>query len=101
MQNQDDNKNLKKILVNEIYSFPENKIGVVHDISLGESFLVYIDDIENVTINKKSDEYKKYLGLSTFRITNDLYNTYDSYIKKKYKIDVNYKALNIVKNYFN
>ena len=101
LQNQDDNKNLKKILVNEIYRFPENKIGVVHDINLGENFLVYIDEIENVTIDKKSDEYKKYLGLSAIKITNDLYNTYDSYIKKKYKIDVNYKALNIVKNYFN
>ena len=101
MQNRDDNKNLKKILVNEIYNFSENKIGVVHDINLGENFLVYIDEIENVTIDKKPDEYKKYLGLSTFKITNDLYNTYDSYIKKKYKIDVNYKALNIVKNYFN
>ena len=31
----------------------------------------------------------------------DLYNTYDNYLKKNYKIDINYQALNKVKNYFN
>ena len=45
--------------------------------------------------------YQKYLNLSKNKITNELYNTYDNYIKKRYKIDINYKALDIVKNYFN
>ena len=74
---------------------------VVHDIRLFENFLVYIDKIENVTIEKSPDEYQKYLNLSKNKIKNKLYNTYDNYIKKRYKIDINYKALNTVKNYFN
>ena len=32
---------------------------------------------------------------------NELYNSYDKYIKKKYKIDINYKALKTIKDYLN
>ena len=101
LENQNDNKILKKILVNKIYAIPEKKIIVVNDINLTESFLVYVDKVENVTISEQSEEYKKYVNLSKIKITNGLFNTYDKYIKKKYKIDINYKALDTVKNYFN
>ena len=101
LENQNDDKILKKDLISEIYALSEKRVFVVHDISLFENFLVYIDKIENVTIEESSDEYQKYLNLSKNKITNELYNTYDNYIKKRYKIDINYKALNTVKNYFN
>ena len=101
LENQNDDKILKKDLISEIYALSEKRVFVVHDISLFENFLVYIDKIENVTIEESSDEYQKYLNLSKNKITNELYNTYDNYIKKRYKIDINYKALDIVKNYFN
>ena len=101
LENQNDDKILKKDLISKIYALSEKRVFVVHDISLFENFLVYIDKIENVTIEESSDEYQKYLNLSKNKITNELYNTYDNYIKKRYKIDINYKALNTVKNYFN
>ena len=66
-----------------------------------ENFLVYIDKIQNVNIKDNSDKYQEYLDLSKIKITNDLYNTYDNYIRKRYKIDINYQALDIVKNRFN
>ena len=73
----------------------------MHNIDMAESFLIYIDKIKNVTIDEKSDSYKKYLRLSGLKLSNELFHTYDSYIRKKYKIDINYKTLNTVKNYFN
>ena len=73
----------------------------MHNIGMTETFLIYIDKIENATIDEKSDSYKKYLRLSRLKLSNELFNTYDSYIRKKYKIDINYKTLNTVKNYFN
>ena len=62
---------------------------------------IYIDKIENVKIKENSNEYQKYLDLSKTQIKSSLYSSYDNYIKKKYKIDINYQALNIVKNNFN
>ena len=40
------------------------------------------------------------MNLSKDQITNSLYNTYDAYLKKKYKVDINYKALDAINNYF-
>ena len=101
LRSQNDNKIIKKELVNQIYAFPEKRVFVVNDISLAENFLIYIDKIKNVTIDKHSEEYQKYLSLSKRKIANELYNTYDKLIKKRYEIDINYQTLNTVKNYFN
>ena len=101
LKNQNDDSTLKKDLISHIYAFPEKKIIVVSDMNFTENFLVYIDKIENVNIKDNSDKYREYLDLSKIKITNDLYNTYDNYIRKRYKIDINYQALDIVKNRFN
>ena len=101
LKNINDNKLLEEDLVNEIYSYPEKKIFVAHDLTLAKNFLIYIDKIENVKINENSDEYKKYLNLSKSEIANGLFNTYDDLIKKRHEIDINYKTLDTVKNYFN
>ena len=100
-KNQNDDQLLRKELLYQIYSFPEKKIFVTHNKDLTESFLIYIDKIEHATIDEKSEDYKKYVNLSKSEITYQLLNTYDNYIKKRYKIDINYKALDAVKNYFN
>ena len=101
LNGKNDNKTFKAGIIEQIYSFPEKKVIVVNDIGLVENYLVYVNEIENKNIDEKSDEYIKYQGLSKIKITSDLYNTYDNYIKKRYKIDINYKAVDTVKNYFN
>jgi len=93
---------LKKVNSARIFNDPRN-------INLGSRIICNNKKDENKVIqiikNKKivlnSQEYEKYLNLSKLNIANELYNTYDSYIKKRYKIDINYQALNTVKNYFN
>ena len=92
---------LKSEIVNEIYTYPEKKVVVIHDLNFAENLLVFIDKIENIAINENSSEYQKYLKMAKTQITASLYNTYDNYIKKRYKIDINYQAVDTVKNYFN
>ena len=66
---------------------------------MSEVYLVYIDKVENVTISRKSKDYKKYLKLSKAKMITDLYAVYDSYLQKKYKVEINYNALdNLKKN---
>ena len=99
-KNKNDDKLLKQELVNQIYGFSEKKIIIVADIGLSENFLVYIDKIQNTLIDEKNEDFEKYYNLSKVEMTSDLYNTYDSYLKKKYKININHKALSKVSNYF-
>ena len=100
LKNQNDDKILKKELINQIYAFPEKKVIVVADIGLRKNFLIYIDKIENISMNKNSNDYIKYFDLSKAKMESSLYNTYDSYLKSKHKIKINYKVLDEVKNYF-
>ena len=89
------------MVVGQIYAFPEKKIIIANDINLTENFLIYIDKVIDVSINQDSEDYEKYFKLAKISITNGLFNTYDKYIKEKYEIDINYKALKTVKDYFN
>ena len=70
------------------------------DISFTENFLIYIDKIENVSIKENSENYKKYFDLSKNKLSDDLFTTYNSYLEKKYEININYQALGKTKNYF-
>ena len=99
LENLNDDKILKRELTTQVYAYPEKKVIIVTDISLSENFLVYIDKIYNVSIEETSENYKKYFSLSKTKITNDLFIAYEAYLKNKYEIDINYKALDRVKNY--
>jgi len=101
IKNHNDDKILDKEIIDQIYNYPEKSIIVVHDLGLSKNFLVYIDLIQDVKISKESDKYNKYLNVSKIKITTDIFNTYDNYIKQKYSIDINYKALDSIKNYLN
>ena len=75
---------------------PEKKVIVVADMGLNESYLIYIDKIENVSVKGNSTDYEKYFNISKATIVNNLYNTYDTYLRNKYEIDINYKALDSI-----
>ena len=56
--------------------------------------------VQNASIDKNDDDYKTYYHLSKTKISSSLYNTYDTYVRNKYKININYNALDSVKNYY-
>ena len=101
IQNLSDNKILKQEIVDKIYSAEEKKIIIVHDLEFKENYLIYIDKIINKKLADNTKDSEKYFKLSKINIANDLFGTYDEYLKKKYEIDINHKALNTVKSYFN
>lgn len=101
LNNLNDSEILNKMIISQIYSYPEKKVIISNDIQLKENFLIYIDKIIDASIREDSDEYEKYFKLAKISMTNKLFNTYDKYIKEKYKIDINYKVLSTVKNYIN
>ena len=100
LESRNDDNVLKQELINQIYAFSEKRVIVVADIEFLENYLIYIDEIENVSIVKKSENYQKYFNLSKDKIADDLYNTYNSYLENKYKININYQTLDKTKNYF-
>ena len=87
-------------LVSQIYSAPENKVIIVSDLFLSKAFLVYVKEVKNKNIKKNAKDYEKFFNLSKTELLSSLYNSYDIYLKNKYKIDINHKALDQIDNYF-
>ena len=65
LKNLNDDEILKKKVVNHIYTFAEKRMIVVTDSNFSENYLIFIDKIENATIDENSKEYQKYLDYSS------------------------------------
>ncbi len=55
---------------------------------------------KNRSLHKTSDEYNKYYYETIIGLKNNIYSSFDHYINQKYKVEVNYKTLERLKNYF-
>ena len=51
-------------------------------------------------MDKKSKDFEKYKSVAKLNLSNSIYFAYDATINKKYKIDINNKAVNRLKNSF-
>jgi len=92
---------LKKDIVAQIYKYPNKSVIIVNDLDLVENYLVFIENVEKVKVKTDANEYKKYFNLAKVQMMSSLYNTYDMHLKDKYKIDINYQSLEVLKNSFN
>ena len=64
------------------------------------TYLVFIENINNKKINKENSDYKKYFFASNMNLKKNIFTSYDNYLQTKYKLTINQKTLNTVKNYF-
>ena len=99
LKNINDNRKFNKNFVKNIYKLPEKKMYIFSDSYMKKNFLIYIENIKHVELDKKSDQYEKYLIKSNNEIIQSLYKTFDTYISNKYKVNINYKAVERAKNY--
>jgi len=103
----------KKILINSIndnnkfstdgikhlYSLQKNSFGLIGDENKN-IYLIKILDISKNNISKNTENYKKYTNLTNVKIRDSMYSSYDFYLNNKYKIKINQKTFERVKNYF-
>ena len=57
-------------------------------------------DISENNISKTSENYKKYTNLTNVKIRDSMYGSYDFHLNNKYKVKINEKTFERVKNYF-
>ena len=63
-------------------------------------YLVKIKNIYENNLSKNSEEIKTFANQSNAKIRDDLYNSYDYLLNEKYKIKINQKTLDRMKNHF-
>ena len=81
-----------------IYALPVNSFTLVNDEQ--NIYLAKIIKSHQTNIAKNSNEYKNYNDDANERMKDNMYSSYDFLLNKKYKVKINQKTLERVKNYY-
>ena len=85
--------------IKHIYSLPKSSFGLIGDKNKN-IYLIKILNISESHISKSSENYKKYTNLTNVKIRDSMYRSYDFHLNNKYKVKINEKTFERVKNYF-
>jgi len=94
-----DNEKFTNDSIKHIYSLPKNSFGLIGDKDKN-IYLIKILNISESNISKSSENYKKYKELANVKIRDSMYGSYDFLLNNKYKVKINEKTFERVKNYF-
>jgi len=89
-----------KNIIKRIFKLDDNEINLISDSQLKQNYLIQIEKTEFLELDKKSKDFDKYKSVAKLNLSNSIYFAYDARINKKYKIDINNKAVNRLKNSF-
>tara|TARA_B100000700_G_scaffold294466_1_gene356475 strand:+ start:2116 stop:3570 length:1455 start_codon:yes stop_codon:yes gene_type:complete len=95
-----DNKKFSENLVKKIYNYNKGDIFLLTDNLFKENFVLMIINEKSPQINKNSEKYLNYLKKANTEYISKVYKSYDKYINENYKIDINQKVLERLKNSF-
>ena len=94
-----DNKKFEIKSVEMLYSLPVKAFTLINDED-NKIYLVKIINYKDTDLKKSSDEFKSYIAKQNTNNRNDILKSYDIFLNNKYKIDINQKAIDNVKNLF-
>tara|TARA_Y100000741_G_scaffold362892_1_gene349756 strand:- start:690 stop:1310 length:621 start_codon:yes stop_codon:yes gene_type:complete len=94
-----DTKKFTQDSVTLLYSLGMNNFSLVSD-TKNNVYLAKIKNINENNLNKNSQESESFAKQTNKKIQDRLYNSYDFLLNEKYKITINEKALDRMKNYF-
>jgi len=94
-----DTKKFTQDSVSLLYSLGTNNFSLVSD-KKNNVYLVKIKNINENSLIKNSQENETFAKQVNIKVRDRLYNSYDFYLNEKYKIKINEKALDRMKNYF-
>ena len=92
----------KKFNINSIkllYSMPLNSYTLVND-NNNNIYLTKIIKFYEKDISKMTENFENYQNIGNLKIKNNIFSSYDYFLNNKYKIKINEKTLERVKNYF-
>ena len=84
----------------QIFRLREKNFSLVNEIEKNETYLIWIKEIQKASLDKTSDDYDKYYNEAIIDLKNNIYSSFDHYVNQKYIVEVNYKTLETLKNYF-
>ena len=87
-------------LVKRIFLTKNNETNLITNSTLTKTFLIYTKKTEYKDLNKSNNDYEKYEAKARLNLINKIYKSYDDSVNKKYKVELNQRTIERVKNSF-
>ena len=94
-----DNKKFDINSVEMLYSLPLKSITLIND-EKENIYLTKIISYEDKNLDQKSDDFKSYINKENSNNRNNILKSYDIFLNDKYKVVLNQKTIERVKNFF-
>jgi len=94
------NKIFTEGIIKRIFLTKDGKVDLITDSTLTKSFLILAVKTQYKKIEKNSNEFEQYEAKARLNLVNKIYRTFDENLNKKYKVDLNKKTIDRVKNSF-
>ena len=87
-------------LVKRIFLTIDGDINLITNSTLTKSFLISTKKTEYKKLDKNSNEFEQYEAKARLNLINKIYQSYDENANQKYKVEVNQRTIDRVKNSF-
>jgi peptidyl-prolyl cis-trans isomerase D len=87
-------------LVKRIFLTKDDETNLITNSTLTKTFLIFTEKTEYKTLNKSSIDYEKYEAKARLNLINKIYKSYDDSVNQKYKVELNQRTIDRVKNSF-
>ena len=77
-----------------------DEVDLITDSTLTKNFLILALKTQYKKIEKNSNEFEEYEAKARLNLVNRIYGTFDDNLNKKYKVELNKKTIDRVKNSF-
>ncbi len=92
------NKIFKESVIKEIFRINDGELQLVTNSSLDKNYVVLAIQTQKNKFDENHKDYKKYSSLAKLNFANNIYSSYDQSMNEKYKVNINQKVVNRIKN---
>ena len=94
-----DNKRFEINSIKILYSLPENSFTLISD-EKNNVYLAKVKKYEKKIVNQDDKKLNEYVNKQNSNLKNSMLKSYDLYLNNKYKVKLNQKTIERVKNFF-
>ncbi len=87
-------------IIKRIFLTKNGEIDLITNNTLTKSFLIHVIKTDYKKLKKDSNEYEQYEAKAKLNLINKIYQSHDSNLNKKYKVELNQRTIDRVKNSF-
>ncbi len=95
-----DNEIFSEEILKEVFRLKDNSIGLITSRSLKKNYIVFSEKTINKNLSLSSEKFKEYETKAKLALAQNIYRTYDKSVNSRYKVDINNKVINRLKNSF-